>query len=95
MEDLDDVIHVSKYFRDDLIVDFLDKTQINSIAKYMNVLTVGGDEITRVSLRTRIRSIIQEDRQLYFEVLFIPSMDCRDWSISHAMNWPSAVRTAV
>ena len=68
VEDIDDVIYVTKYFRDDIIVDYLDKTQITSIAKYMNVLTLGGDEMTRVGLRTKIRSIIKEDRQLYFEV---------------------------
>ena len=66
VDDLDDIIYVTKLFRDDIIIDYLDKNQITSIAKYMNVLTLGGDEMTRVGLRTRIRSIIKEDRQLYF-----------------------------
>lgn len=71
VDDIDDVICVTKYFRDDVIIDYLDKTQITSIAKYMNLLTLGGDEMTRIGLRTRIRSIIKEDRLLYFEVWFI------------------------
>lgn len=33
----------------------------------MNVLTLGGDELTRVALRTKVRRIVKEDRQLYFE----------------------------
>ena len=71
VDDLDDIIYVTKLFRDDIIIDYLDKNQITSIAKYMNVLTLGGDEMTRVGLRTRIRSIIKEDRQLYFEVILL------------------------
>ena len=73
VDDLDDIIYVTKLFRDDIIIDYLDKNQITSIAKYMNVLTLGGDEMTRVGLRTRIRSIIKEDRQLYFEVILLSS----------------------
>lgn len=42
----------------------------------MNVLTLGSDEMTRVGLRTRIRSIIKEDRQLYFEVIILYSLLC-------------------
>ena len=68
LDDIDDIIYVSKYFRDDIIIDYLDSANITTIAKYMNVITMGSDEITRVSLRTCIRSIIKEDRQLYFEV---------------------------
>lgn len=71
VDDIDDVICVTKYFRDDVIIDYLDKTQITSIAKYMNLLTLGGDEMTRIGLRTRIRSIIKEDRLLYFEVCVV------------------------
>lgn len=74
VDDLDDIIYVTKLFRDDIIIDYLDKNQITSIAKYMNVLTLGGDEMTRVGLRTRIRSIIKEDRQLYFEVILLSSL---------------------
>lgn len=76
VDDLDDIIYVTKLFRDDIIIDYLDKNQITSIAKYMNVLTLGGDEMTRVGLRTRIRSIIKEDRQLYFEVIILYSLLC-------------------
>ena len=73
VDDLDDIIYVTKLFRDDIIIHYLEKNQITSIAKYMNVLTLGGDEMTRVGLRTRIRSIIKEDRQLYFEVILLSS----------------------
>ena len=48
-------------------VDDVNKAQLTSIAKYMNVLTLGGDELTRVALRTKVRRIVKEDRQLYFE----------------------------
>ena len=67
VSDLDDIIVVSKYFSDETIVDYLDKAQLTSIAKYMNVMTIGGDELTRVGLRTAVRRIVKEDRQLYFE----------------------------
>ncbi|KAK8820577.1 hypothetical protein WA577_006637, partial [Blastocystis sp. JDR] len=67
VSDVDDVIVVSKFFSDEIIVDYLDKAQLTSIAKYMNVLTLGGDELTRVALRTKVRRIVKEDRQLYFE----------------------------
>lgn len=67
VSDIDDVIVVSKYFSDQVIVDYLDKAQLISIAKYMNVMTLGGDELTRVALRTKVRRIVKEDRQLYFE----------------------------
>ena len=54
VSDLDDIIVVSKYFSDETIVDYLDKAQLTSIAKYMNVMTIGGDELTRVGLRTAV-----------------------------------------
>ena len=68
MDDVESVVAVCKLFRDDIVLDNLDKAQILSVAKYLNVFTLGGDEMARVALRTRLRSIIQEDRQLYFEV---------------------------
>lgn len=67
-DDVDDVIAVCKLFRDDVVIDNLDKAQLLSVAKYLGVFSLGGDEMARVALRTRLRSIIQEDRQLYFEV---------------------------
>lgn len=68
IDDVDDVISVCKLFRDDIVIDNMDKAQIVSVAKYLSVFTLGGDEMARVALRTRLRSIVQEDRLLYFEV---------------------------
>ena len=70
VDDVDDVISVCKLFRDDIVLDNLDKAQLVSVAKYLSVFSLGGDEMARVALRTRLRSITQEDRQLYFEVAF-------------------------
>ena len=37
VDDLDDVIHVCKLFSDAIVVDYLDRAQLTSIAKYMGV----------------------------------------------------------
>ena len=79
IDDVDDVISVCKLFRDDIVLDNLDKAQLVSVAKYLSVFTLGGDEMARVALRTRLRSILQEDRQLYFEVALR-----RDWNAGTA-----------
>ena len=90
VSDTDDVIKVCKLFRDDVVIDNLDKAQITSIAKYLNVLTLGGDEMTRVALRTRLRSIIREDRELYFEVGMMRHVNGRDCRVLPSRSWSSA-----
>ncbi len=69
VDDIDDVIRVCKLFPDAIVVDYLDRAQLTSIAKYMGVMTMGGEEMTRIGLKTRLRSIVKEDRELYFEGL--------------------------
>ena len=91
IDDVDDVISVCKLFRDDVMIDNLDKAQITSIAKYLNVLTIGGDEMTRVALRTRLRSIIREDRELYFEVGMMRHVNSRGCRVLPNRSWSSAV----
>lgn len=91
VNDTDDVITVCKLFRDDVMIDNLDKAQITSIAKYLNVLTIGGDEMTRVALRTRLRSIIREDRELYFEVGMMRHVNSRGCRVLPNRSWSSAV----
>ena len=66
VDDIDDVIRVCKLFPDAIVVDYLDRAQLTSIAKYMGVMTMGGEEMTRIGLKTRLRSIVKEDRELYF-----------------------------
>ena len=91
VNDTDDGITVCKLFRDDVMIDNLDKAQITSIAKYLNVLTIGGDEMTRVALRTRLRSIIREDRELYFEVGMMRHVNSRGCRVLPNRSWSSAV----
>ena len=91
VNDTDDVITVCKLFRDDVMIDNLDKAQITSIAKYLNVLTIGGDEMARVALRTRLRSIIREDRELYFEVGMMRHVNSRGCRVLPNRSWSSAV----
>lgn len=63
----EDVIKVSKAFRDDLTLDNLSRAQLVGMCKYMNLNTFGTDPMLRYQIRHRMRQIKRDDRAISFE----------------------------
>ena len=56
-----------RLFRDGVVVDQLDRPQLASLARFLGVLTGGGDEWVRTGVRRQLRGIAREDRELFAE----------------------------
>ena len=65
--DPNELTRVLRLFRDGVVVDHLDRPQLASLARFLGVLTVGGDELVRTGVRRRLRGIAREDRALFAE----------------------------
>ncbi|KAI1267693.1 LETM1-domain-containing protein [Xylariaceae sp. FL1019] len=63
----DDVIKVSKTFKDDLTLDNLSRFQLQSICRYLNLNTFGTDTMLRYQVRHRMRQIKRDDKAISFE----------------------------
>lgn len=62
-----DVIKVSKAFRDDMTLDNLSRPQLVSMCRYMNLNTFGTDIMLRYQIRHRMRQIKRDDKAIAYE----------------------------
>lgn len=62
-----DVIKVSKAFRDDMTLDNLSRPQLVSMCRYMNLNTFGTDMMLRYQIRHRMRQIKRDDKAISYE----------------------------
>ena len=63
----DDVLKISKIFRDDLTLDNLSRAQLIAMSRYMNLNTFGTDAMLRYQLRHHLRQIKRDDKAIAYE----------------------------
>src|SRR5271154_4075792 len=63
----EDIIKISKIFRDDLTLDNLSRAQLMAMCRYMNLNTFGTDAVLRYHLRHHLRQIKVDDKAIAFE----------------------------
>lgn len=63
----EDVIAISKIFRDDLTLDNLSRAQLMAMCRYMNLNTFGTDTMLRYQLRHHLRQIKRDDKAIAYE----------------------------
>jgi LETM1 and EF-hand domain-containing protein 1, mitochondrial len=63
----EDVIKISKIFRDDLTLDNLSRAQIIAMCRYMNLNTFGTDALLRYNLRHHLLQIKRDDKAIAYE----------------------------
>jgi LETM1 and EF-hand domain-containing protein 1, mitochondrial len=63
----EEVIAISKIFRDDLTLDNLSRAQLIAMSRYMNLNTFGTDTLLRYQLRHHLRQIKRDDKAIAYE----------------------------
>ena len=66
INDHEDIYRVCQLFPNSLLIDNISRTNLTAIARYLGVLKIG-DDMMRISLKSRLRKIQKLDRELYFE----------------------------
>ncbi|BFZ62205.1 LETM1 domain-containing protein ylh47 [Saitoella coloradoensis] len=63
----DDMIKVCQIFKDDLTLDNLSRPQLVAMCRYLNLHTLGTDNMLRYNIRHRMREIKRDDKAISFE----------------------------
>lgn len=63
----DVVIRMAKYFKDELTLPNIARSQLVSMCRYMGINPYGSDSFLRFQLRNKIRAIKEDDRRILWE----------------------------
>jgi len=63
----DTVIRIAQYFKDELTLANINRPQLVSMCQYMGLPFFGADAFLRFQLRTKLRSIKEDDRRILWE----------------------------
>jgi LETM1 and EF-hand domain-containing protein 1 len=63
----ENVISIAKLFQDELTLPNISRPQLVSMCQYMGLLPNGADAFLRFQLRTKFRSIKEDDRRILWE----------------------------
>ncbi|KAL6950915.1 hypothetical protein ACO0QE_000197 [Hanseniaspora vineae] len=63
----DEIIKVSKMFKDDIVLDNLSRPQLIAIAKYMSLRPIGTNDMLRAQIRMQLNKIKEDDWRLDYE----------------------------
>ncbi|KAK8795465.1 hypothetical protein WA158_000122 [Blastocystis sp. Blastoise] len=64
-----EIVELSKLFSDDITIDNMPRTQLVTLSRYMGLATYGPDEYLRVQLRGKIRYLMTDDLEIFYEGL--------------------------
>ncbi|KAK9239082.1 LETM1-like protein-domain-containing protein [Lipomyces kononenkoae] len=63
----EELLSVSRMFKDDIVLDNLSRPQLVAMARYMNLPTFGTDMLLRYQIRHRMRQTKRDDRAIDYE----------------------------
>lgn len=91
------LIQVARLFKNDQVLDNLNRPQLLAMAKYMNITPFGTDSILRYQIRHRLLNIIKDDKSIDYEgveSLSIPELKyaCQQRGIRTANVSPGRLR---
>lgn len=62
-----DILKFARYFRDDLTLETMSRTQLVTMCRFMNLQPYGADAFLRYQLRSHIRHLKNDDQRIVFE----------------------------
>jgi len=62
-----DILKFARYFRDDLTLETMSRTQLVTMCRFMNLQPYGADAFLRYQLRSHIRELKNDDQRIVFE----------------------------
>ncbi|KAK8810497.1 hypothetical protein WA158_007072 [Blastocystis sp. Blastoise] len=64
-----EIVELSKLFSNDITIDNMPRTQLVTLCRFMGVATYGPEEYLRVQLRSKIKYLITDDLEIFYEGL--------------------------
>lgn len=61
------LLRVAKLFKDDIVLDNLQRPQLVAVAKYITLQPIGTNEMLRFRIRNKLLNIKSDDRAIYYE----------------------------
>ena len=72
----EDIFKFAKFFKDDLTLDNMSRTQLVTMCTFMNLKPYGADGMIRFQLRSHVRNLQEDDQRILFEG--VDSLDRRE-----------------